>query len=39
MHYFTDLDDLAGIYSVWLYEDIKVSDLQAHARLAQKEEH
>ena len=39
MHHFLDLADLAGIIGVYPYKDLKVSDSQAHARLAQKGEH
>ena len=39
MHYFLDLADLVGINRVWPYKDSKVSDLQAHSRLAQIDKH
>ena len=34
-HLILDLDDLVGINRVWLHKDLKVSDLQPNANLAQ----
>ena len=34
-----DFDDSSRIKRVWLYKDLKVSDFQAHAHLAQQDEY
>ena len=41
MCYFTflDLDNSPRINKAWLCKDLKVSDLQAHARLAHMDKH
>ena len=34
-----ELDDLVRINKAWQYEELKVSDLEANVKLAQKAEH